>query len=316
MTWCCWCLYPHDPNHTCLSCQCNPKCQPPSPSPPRQVPSPTLSQLTQALRNDLQDELWPGDKVCTGWGQSPNTPSPPGSPPTLPISKVNWNVDTLEIISTGRFLLLPNGSVHWATCANVLEHGILNLLAPKPLTTTFGKKILESMELNSRSACDLLADLVQKTGISCGITQFDGISCLFLPISEYVVTTHSSESARIIWNQLKQTASASSTGVQLIQGNPTEPPSKQGQVITLKILDLDFGTATVVNETLSSMNLEVLLISLTCLNGRIATRVSLKTKEARSRTKALRFGLPAICLQNFGGQNWTETPWLLSFDDV
>lgn len=316
MSWCCWCQYPHGPNHVCQSCQCTPKCQPPTPSPPRQVPSPTLSQLTQALRDDLQDDLWPGDKECTGWGQSPNTPSPPGSPLASPTSEVNWNVDTVEIISTGRFLLLPGGNVLWATCANVLEHGTLNLPAPKPLTTTFGKKILESMELSSKSACDLLADLVQKTGISCGITQFDGISCLFLPIFEYVVTTHSSESAKITWNQLKLTASASSTGVQLIQGNPTEPLSKQGQVITLKILDHDFGTATVVKETLSLMNFEVLLISLTCSNGRIGTRVLLKTKEVRSRTKALRFGLPAICLQNLGGQNWTETPWLLSFDDV
>lgn len=301
MPWCCWCEYPHGPNHVCSSCQCSPKCQPPA-TPPHEVPSEAFDT--------------PEDKVCTGWGQSPNTPSLPSYQQASHISRVKWNPEQLETISTGKFLLLPDGNVLYGSCENVLAHGILNLPVPKPLTTMFGRKILESMELNSNSANDLLLDLMTRTGISSGIMLYDGISCLFPPISEYVVTIRSSELEKTIWNQLQETASASSTGVQLIRGNHTEPLKKQGLDITLRILDLDFGTVIAVKETLSLMNLEVQSTFLTSSNGRIATRVLLKTKEGRSRTARQRFGLPVICVPAYGGLDLMRTPLLLSFDDV
>lgn len=284
------------------------------PPPTPQTAPPTSPLVPQSPETQELIRLLQEGREDTGCSPSPSINSLPTSRQDATGSEGNWNLEVVKVaICTGKYVLDLQGRVHLPTLENCLEMCMANLRTQNPLSNTFGKRLLESMEPNSKSAHFLLKEAIQRTGIRSGVMQWQGKSWQFLPTYEYVVIVQSEELAKTIWNVLQCSELVMFSGGQVDQVKVVGRGKRPVYQLMLKTPVVNSGVVTEVRRIVCLMNLGVASTSLTCSGGWIGTRVTLRLKEEADPSMSELIGLLAMSIPRDGIQISTSQPLMLSY---
>ncbi|AMB42997.1 hypothetical protein [Circovirus-like genome DHCV-2] len=186
--------------------------------------------------------------------------------------EASWNLELEPDFSIGRSLFNSRSP-------NVLRQSRNSLVNPftpsrrdpRQLSSTFGRKILESMERNSNSETVLLDVTIKRTGTRSETTQNQETWTISPPMFTFAVTIPSDVSASTILSLLQSRSGSLFSGAQLAQGSLDEPGKKPESVLILKTPGPSFGMGTVAMSRWLSMNFGAALIYPICSDGWIGT---------------------------------------------
>ncbi len=185
---------------------------------------------------------------------------------------------------------------------------IVNFPTQQQHQNMFGKRILESKELNSSSVSNQFVGAQKLTGTRCGMTPKKGLSKKSQRRSEYRVIGLSGALplTMLIPSLLKELVTYS--GVQLEQVNPEEPGMRQVWVLSVKTREVNSGADIAVRNLLSSMNLEGRLQSITYSDGSIGTLSTWSSRDLVPLSSPKLSGLHPTSPQSNGTPIVTPSP--------
>lgn len=248
---------------------------------------------------------WLDDRGLSGLVQSPIMVSPPGSPLESSTSRANWNRPKVDFC-IGKLSSISEENSLSEGCESCWGHGTTNLLDQKPLKTTFGKRLLESLEPSSNSELDRSSVTEKPTGTKSGSQQSPEILAAFPRTCAYVVTLHCEQSARSFYYQLALSELVRSTGAGVELASLEKLGKEPVWTVTLKILEPSSGVGTMVKSMLSSMNLEEALTLPICSDGWIDTQFELRSKALVCPCVLGHSGSLVTHIQQPGGQTWIQ----------
>ena len=211
------------------------------------------------------------------------------SPDLVAGSRASWN-EGREDSSIGRSSFVSNER---SDSEGFWMSSVLSTPSPvdRPLpTNTFGRMTPPSLELDLNLGNDLCNEVILQIG-----TRFERMLSpedltKFRPISTLEIMGTCDAYLRTTLNQLLSSGLLRCIGVRQAQASLEGPGKRPVSTLILKILEPSSGMATVVSDTLLSMNSAATSISHMYSDGSTDIRLLLKLKEVRSCCRRPIFG--------------------------
>lgn len=232
----------------------------------------------------------PAPKAATGFSRSRTMASLRTSPPGISgyVGSSNW-VPTDS--STGRSLFPPQIKLEVPTSSEPLAHlPTSSYQGPPQPTSTSGRMTPESMEPSSNLDNASFSASPIPTGTVFDSALFRETLMEYQMTYTFAATINCGGSARIIYDQLLWSGLVQFSGGRLGLASRERPGKMPVWTLILKLPQPSSGMVTEARNMLSSMNFEELSKSLTCSDGSIDTRVSLKLKDRHSCCEQLGSG--------------------------
>lgn len=235
---------------------------------------------------------------------------------TSSTSEVNSSPVTLRTISTGNSWSYYQNSPGLLLSSQFSETPATpNLPSPPPPTPTFGRMTPQFRTPGSNLDESRSNEIAIRIGTAYATQQSrDGwmisrVTCTF------DATANSEESLWTILNLLQSNDRLLCFGVQVESGSLEGPGNSRVWTLTLRIQGLNFGMATEIMNTLSSMNSGEVLTSVTSSDGSIDILYLLRSREAQLYSRRPRYLSPPISIQETGIRT-LMTPRRRLFSDV
>jgi len=245
-----------------------------------------------------------GGKELSGWLPSRCMASPPGSPLPSRILKGSLKEEKAAS-STGKSSSTLSEKGLFDPFASSLDPITMSSQDQRLQKSTFGRKLLESMERNLNLGSDRSSVMSQPIGSKFGSPQSPEILAAFPRTSAYVLILHCGQSARSLWFQLGRNEWLLSTGAEAVLESRAVLGGKPVIKLILKIPEASSGVAIRVKKMLFLMNFEEALISPTYLDGWIDTQSGWKSKDLVCPCVLGGSGSRRMFTQLYGGQTWT-----------
>lgn len=171
-----------------------------------------------------------------------------------------------------------------------------------PLSSTVGKKILESPEPSSNLDRSPIGEMIPPVGKRSGSLPKKVKLKRSIRMYEWFIIVPCDQLLRILQNRLEWSELAMYSGAELVVESRGVLGKKPERTLMLKIPKLNFGAVTGVNRMLLSMNFEVQSELHTYCDGWIDIQCAWKLKDHQCLCKQVNCGSPPISIPNLGIQ--------------